>query len=137
MAGIPVGDGFIGRVVDALGAPIDGKGPIEASDYRPVEEPAPGITERQSVDTPMETGILAIDSMFPIGRGQRELIIGDRQTGKTSIATDTILNQKGKNVICIYVAIGQKSSTVAKLVHTFEKHGAMEYTIVKIGRAHV
>ncbi len=130
MAGIPVGDGFIGRVVDALGAPIDGKGPIEASDYRPVEEPAPGITERQSVDTPMETGILAIDSMFPIGRGQRELIIGDRQTGKTSIATDTILNQKGKNVICIYVAIGQKSSTVAKLVHTFEKQGAMEYTIV-------
>ncbi|MDE6895268.1 MAG: F0F1 ATP synthase subunit alpha, partial [Lachnospiraceae bacterium] len=117
-------------VVDALGAPIDGKGPIEASDYRPVEEPAPGITERQSVDTPMETGILAIDSMFPIGRGQRELIIGDRQTGKTSIATDTILNQKGKNVICIYVAIGQKSSTVAKLVHTFEKQGAMEYTIV-------
>ena len=130
MAGIPVGDGFTGRVVDALGAPIDGKGPIEASDYRPVEEPAPGITERQSVDTPMETGILAIDSMFPIGRGQRELIIGDRQTGKTSIATDTILNQKGKNVICIYVAIGQKSSTVAKLVHTFEKQGAMEYTIV-------
>ena len=130
MAGIPVGDGFIGRVVDALGAPIDGKGPIEASDYRPVEEPAPGITERQSVDTPMETGILAIDSMFPIGRGQRELIIGDRQTGKTSIATDTILNQKGKNVISIYVAIGQKSSTVAKLVHTFEKQGAMEYTIV-------
>ena len=130
MAGIPVGDGFIGRVVDALGAPLDGKGPVEASDYRPVEEPAPGITERQSVDTPMETGILAIDSMFPIGRGQRELIIGDRQTGKTSIATDTILNQKGKNVICIYVAIGQKNSTVAKMVHTFEKYGAMDYTIV-------
>ncbi len=130
MAGIPVGDSFIGRVVDALGDPIDGKGPIEASDYRQVEEPAPGITDRKSVDTPLETGILAIDSMFPIGRGQRELIIGDRQTGKTSIATDTILNQKGKNVICIYVAIGQKASTVAKLVHTFEKHGAMDYTIV-------
>lgn len=130
MAGIPVGDGFIGRVVDALGDPIDGKGPIEASDYRNVEEPAPGITDRKSVDTPLETGILAIDSMFPIGRGQRELIIGDRQTGKTSIATDTIMNQKGKNVICVYVAIGQKASTVAKLVHTFEKYGAMDYTIV-------
>lgn len=130
MAGIPVGEGFIGRVVDALGAPLDGKGPIEAFDYRPVEEPAPGITDRSPVDTPLETGILAIDSMFPIGRGQRELIIGDRQTGKTSIATDTILNQKGKNVICIYVAIGQKNSTVAKMVHTFEKYGAMDYTIV-------
>ncbi len=130
MAGIPVGDGFIGRVVDALGAPIDGKGAIESFDYRPVEEPAPNIVDRKSVDTPLETGILAIDSMFPIGRGQRELIIGDRQTGKTSIATDTILNQKGKNVICIYVAIGQKNSTVAKLVHTFEQYGAMDYTIV-------
>lgn len=130
MAGIPVGDGFIGRVVDALGAPLDGKGPVEASDYRPVEEPAPGITDRSPVNTPLETGILAIDSMFPIGRGQRELIIGDRQTGKTSIATDTILNQKGKNVICIYVAIGQKNSTMAKMVHTFEKYGAMDYTIV-------
>ena len=130
MAGIPVGDGYIGRVVDALGEPIDGKGKIETTDYRPVEEPAPGIIDRKSVDTPLETGILAIDSLFPIGRGQRELIIGDRQTGKTSIATDTILNQKGKNVICIYVAIGQKASTVSKLVHTFEKHGAMDYTIV-------
>ena len=130
MAGIPVGDGYIGRVVDALGEPIDGKGKIETTDYRPVEEPAPGIIDRKSVDTPLETGILSIDSMFPIGRGQRELIIGDRQTGKTSIATDTILNQKGKNVICIYVAIGQKASTVSKLVHTFEKHGAMDYTIV-------
>ena len=130
MAGIPVGDGYIGRVVDALGEPIDGKGKIETTDYRPLEEPAPGIIDRKSVDTPLETGILAIDSMFPIGRGQRELIIGDRQTGKTSIATDTILNQKGKNVICIYVAIGQKASTVSKLVHTFEKHGAMDYTIV-------
>ncbi|MCD8196443.1 MAG: F0F1 ATP synthase subunit alpha [Lachnospiraceae bacterium] len=130
MAGVPVGDAYIGRVVNALGAPIDGKGEIEASDYRPVEQPAPGIVDRQSVDTPLETGILAIDSMFPIGRGQRELIIGDRQTGKTSIATDTILNQKGKKVVCIYVAIGQKASTVSKLVHTFESAGAMDYTIV-------
>lgn len=130
MAGIPVGEEYIGRVVDALGAPIDGKGPIDASDYRPIEEPAPGIVDRKSVDTPLETGILAIDSMFPIGRGQRELIIGDRQTGKTSIAVDTILNQKGKDVVCIYVAIGQKASTIAKLVHTFEQHGAMDYTIV-------
>lgn len=130
MAGIPVGDGFIGRVVNALGAPIDGKGEIEASDYRPVECKAPGIVDRKSVDTPLETGILSIDSMFPIGRGQRELIIGDRQTGKTSIATDTILNQKGKNVVCIYVAIGQKASTVSKLVHTLENYGAMDYTIV-------
>ena len=129
-AGIPVGEGFIGRVVDALGAPIDGKGEIKAEDYRPVENEAPGIIDRKSVSVPLETGILAIDSMFPIGRGQRELIIGDRQTGKTSIATDAILNQKGKGVICIYVAIGQKSSTVAKLVGTLEKHGAMEYTTV-------
>jgi len=130
MAGIPVGDEFIGRVVNALGVPIDGKGEIRASDYRPIEQPAPGIVDRKSVDTPLETGILSIDSMFPIGRGQRELIIGDRQTGKTSIAVDTILNQKGKKVICIYVAIGQKASTVSKLVHTLEKHGAMDYTIV-------
>lgn len=130
MAGIPVGDAFIGRVINALGAPIDGKGEIEASDYRPVEHKAPGIVDRKSVDTPLETGILSIDSMFPIGRGQRELIIGDRQTGKTSIAIDAILNQKGKNVVCVYVAIGQKASTVSKLVHTLEKHGAMDYTIV-------
>lgn len=130
MAGIPVGDEFIGRVVNALGVPIDGKGEISASDYRPIEQPAPGIVDRKSVDTPLETGILSIDSMFPIGRGQRELIIGDRQTGKTSIAVDTILNQKGKKVICIYVAIGQKASTVSKLVHILEKHGAMDYTIV-------
>ena len=130
MAGIPVGDEFIGRVVNALGVPIDGKGEISASDYRPIEQPAPGIVDRKSVDTPLETGILSIDSMFPIGRGQRELIIGDRQTGKTSIAVDTILNQKGKKVICIYVAIGQKASTVSKLVHTLERHGAMDYTIV-------
>lgn len=130
MAGIPVGDAFIGRVVNALGEPIDGKGKIDAENYRPIEQPAPGIVERQSVDTPLETGILAIDSMFPIGRGQRELIIGDRQTGKTSIAVDTILNQKGKNVICVYVAIGQKASTVSRLVNTLEKHGAMDYSIV-------
>ena len=129
-AGVPVGEGFIGRVVDALGAPIDGKGEIEAADYRPIENPAPGIIERQPVDTPLETGILAIDSMFPIGRGQRELIIGDRQTGKTAIATDTILNQKGKDVICIYVAIGQKASSVAQLVEELKRAGAMEYTIV-------
>ncbi|WP_101876798.1 F0F1 ATP synthase subunit alpha [Lachnoclostridium edouardi] len=128
--GVPVGENFIGRVVNALGAPIDGKGEIEARDYRPVEEEAPGIIDRKSVSVPMETGILAIDSMFPIGRGQRELIIGDRQTGKTSIAVDTILNQKGKDVICVYVAIGQKASTVAKLVSTLEKYGAMDYTIV-------
>lgn len=129
-AGIPVGSGFVGRVINALGEPIDGLGAIEEEDYRPVEEEAPGIVDRKSVGVPMETGILAIDSMFPIGRGQRELIIGDRQTGKTSIATDTILNQKGKDVICIYVAIGQKASTVAKLVATLNKYDAMEYTIV-------
>ena len=129
-AGIPVGDAFIGRIVNALGEPIDGKGEIASTDYRPIEHEAPGIVDRKSVDTPMETGILAIDSMFPIGRGQRELIIGDRQTGKTSIATDTIINQKGKDVVCIYVAIGQKASSVAKIVSTLEKHGAMEYSIV-------
>lgn len=130
MAGIPVGEAYIGRIVDALGSPIDGKGEIEAADYRPVEEEAPGIVERKSVSVPLETGILSIDSMFPIGRGQRELIIGDRQTGKTSIALDTILNQKGKDVICIYVAIGQKASTVARLVNTLRSHGAMDYTTV-------
>ena len=129
-AGVPVGGNFIGRIVDALGAPIDGKGEIQADDYRPIEQEAPGIIDRKSVSVPMETGILAIDSMFPIGRGQRELIIGDRQTCKTSIAIDTILNQKGKDVMCIYVAIGQKASTVAKLVGTLEKYGAMEYTTV-------
>ena len=129
-AGVPVGDKFIGRVVNALGEPIDGKGDIEASDYRAVEQPAPSIVERKSVSVPMETGILAIDSMFPIGRGQRELIIGDRQTGKTSIAVDTIINQKGKDCICIYNAIGQKASTVAKLVNTLQKNGAMDYTII-------
>ncbi len=129
-AGIPVGEAYIGRIVDALGSPIDGRGGIEASEYRPVEQEAPGIVERKSVSVPLETGILSIDSMFPIGRGQRELIIGDRQTGKTSIAMDTILNQKGKDVICIYVAIGQKASTVAQLVNTLRKHGALEYTTV-------
>ena len=130
MAGIPVGDAFLGRIVDALGAPIDGQGDIAQDGYRPIENPAPSIVDRKSVSVPMETGILSIDSMFPIGRGQRELIIGDRQTGKTSIAVDTMLNQKGKDVICIYVAIGQKASTVSRLVHTLEKHGAMEYSIV-------
>ncbi|MCD7801830.1 MAG: F0F1 ATP synthase subunit alpha [Clostridiales bacterium] len=129
-AGTPVGEGFLGRVVDALGAPIDGLGDIRAEGYRPIENPAPGIIERQSVDTPMETGLLAIDSMFPIGRGQRELIIGDRQTGKTAIALDTILNQKGKNVVCIYVAIGQKASSVARLAETLRQRGAMDYTII-------
>lgn len=134
-AGIPVGDDFIGRVINALGEPIDEKGAIDAADYRAMEEEAPGIPQRQAVDTPLETGILAIDAMFPIGRGQRELIIGDRQTGKTSIALDTILNQKGKNVICIYVAIGQKASSVAKLVSTLREQGAMEYSIVLIATA--
>lgn len=129
-AGIPVGDAFVGRVINALGEPIDGNGDVKEDDYRPIEQEAPGIIDRQSVDTPMETGILSIDSMFPIGRGQRELIIGDRQTGKTSIATDTIINQRGKDVICIYVAIGQKASTVAKIVNILKKHDAMDYSIV-------
>ena len=129
-AGVPVGEGFLGRVVNALGVPIDGQGDIRADGYRPVESPAPGIIDRQGVDTPLETGILCIDSMFPIGRGQRELIIGDRQTGKTAIALDTIVNQKGKDVICIYVAIGQKASSVAQLRRTLESHGAMDYTII-------
>ena len=129
-AGVPVGEGFLGRVVDALGAPIDGRGDIPAEDYLPVESPAPGIIDRQPVNRPMETGLLAIDSMFPIGRGQRELIIGDRQTGKTAIALDTILNQKGKDVVCIYVAIGQKSGSVAQMVENLKRRGAMDYTIV-------
>ena len=129
-AGVPVGNAYLGRIVNALGAPIDGKGEIPADDYRPIEQEAPGIVDRQSVKQPLETGILAIDAMFPIGRGQRELIIGDRQTGKTSIAVDTILNQKGKDVICIYVAIGQKASTVAKLVNTLTKNDAMDYSII-------
>ena len=129
-AGIPVGDGFLGRVIDPLGEPIDGKGPIEAVSYNPIEKQAPGILERQSVDTPLHTGILAIDSMFPIGRGQRELIIGDRQTGKTSIATDAILNQKDTGVLCIYVAIGQKASSIARVAEDLKKHGAMSYTTI-------
>ena len=129
-AGIPVGEKFLGRVIDPLGEPIDGKGPIEAEGYNPIEKQAPGILERQSVDTPLHTGILAIDSMFPIGRGQRELIIGDRQTGKTSIATDAILNQKDTGVLCIYVAIGQKSSSIARVAEDLKKHGAMSYTTI-------
>ena len=129
-AGIPVGDGFLGRVIDPLGEPIDGKGPIEAAGYNPIEKQAPGILERQSVDTPLHTGILAIDSMIPIGRGQRELIIGDRQTGKTSIATDAILNQKDTGVLCIYVAIGQKASSIARVAEDLKKHGAMSYTTI-------
>ncbi|MEE0543637.1 MAG: F0F1 ATP synthase subunit alpha [Faecalibacterium sp.] len=129
-AGIPVGDAFLGRVISPLGEPIDGKGPIEAVGYNPIEKQAPGILERQSVDTPLHTGILAIDSMFPIGRGQRELIIGDRQTGKTSIATDTILNQKNTGVLCIYVAIGQKASSIARVAGDLQKHGAMSYTTI-------
>ena len=129
-AGIPVGEAYIGRIVDPLGAPIDGRGEIKADGYRPIEQEAPGIVERKSVSVPLETGILSIDSMFPIGRGQRELIIGDRQTGKTSIAMDAILNQKGKDVICIYVAIGQKASTVAQLVNTLRSSDALDYTTV-------
>ena len=129
-AGIPVGDGFLGRVIDPLGEPIDGKGPVNAEGYNPIEKQAPGILERQSVDTPLHTGILAIDSMFPIGRGQRELIIGDRQTGKTSIATDAILNQKNTGVLCIYVAVGQKASSIARVAGDLQKHGAMSYTTI-------
>ena len=129
-AGIGVSDELLGRVVDALGSPIDGQGQIKADDYFPIEREAPGVIERKPVSTPLQTGILAIDSMFPIGRGQRELIIGDRQTGKTSIAVDTIINQKGQDVICIYVAIGQKSSTVAQIVNTLKKYGAMDYSVV-------
>lgn len=129
-AGIPVSDQMLGRVVNALGTPIDGKGDITADAFYPIEREAAGVCDRKSVSTPLQTGILAIDSMFPIGRGQRELIIGDRQTGKTAIATDTIINQKGQDVICIYVAIGQKASTVAKLVSTLTAHGAMDYTII-------
>ena len=129
-AGIPVGDGFLGRVIDPLGEPIDGKGPVNAEGYNPIEKQAPGILERQSVDTPLHTGILAIDSMFPIGRGQRELIIGDRQTGKTSIATDAILNQKDTGVLCIYVAIGQKASSIARVAEDLKKHGVMSYTTI-------
>ena len=133
IAEVPVGEALIGRVVNSLGEPIDGKGPISYSGTRPIEVPAPSIIDRSSVNEPLQPGIKAIDSMIPIGKGQRELIIGDRQTGKTAIAVDTILNQKGKDVICIYVAIGQKQSTVAHIVNTFEKMGAMDYTIVVAG----
>ena len=129
-AGVPVGEEFLGRIINAVGAPIDGKGAIKEADYMPVEQEAPSIADRQSVNEPLQTGILSIDSMFPIGKGQRELIIGDRQTGKTSIALDTIINQRGKDVVCIYVAIGQKASTVAKIVSTLEKNDAMDYTII-------
>ena len=134
-ASVPAGEAFLGRVVDALGQPIDGRGNIRAHTYKPIEAKAPGIIDRQSVKDPLETGILSIDSMFPIGRGQRELIIGDRQTGKTAIAVDAIINQNGKNCICIYVAIGQKASSVAQLVETLKKHGAMEHTIVVAANA--
>jgi F-type H+-transporting ATPase subunit alpha len=134
-AGVLVSNDMLGRVCSALGEPIDGKGAIAGEDYRPIEKIAPGVIAREEVNQPLETGILAIDSMFPIGRGQRELIIGDRQTGKTALAVDTILNQKGKDVVCIYVAIGQKSSTVAQIVNTLEKHGAMEYTILVVATA--
>ena len=132
---VPVGEAMIGRVVNALGQPIDGKGPIEAKEYRPIESPAPGIIERQSVSVPLQTGIKAIDSMIPIGRGQRELIIGDRQTGKTAIAIDAILNQKGKDCLCVYVAIGQKASTVAQVQRTLAEHGAMDYTTIVVATA--
>jgi len=135
IASIPVGDGMVGRVVNALGEPVDGKGPIKASGYRPIERIAPGVVERKDVDTPVQTGLKAIDSMIPIGRGQRELIIGDRQTGKTAMAIDTIINQKGKNLFCIYVAIGQKKAAIARTVATLERYGAMEYTTVVIAAA--
>jgi len=135
IASVPVGDGLIGRVVNALGEPIDGKGPIAFGGYRPVERIAPGVVERQDVDTPVQTGIKAIDSMIPVGRGQRELIIGDRQTGKTAIAIDTIINQKGKDLVCIYVAIGQKKAAVARTVGILERHGAMDHTIVVVAAA--
>ncbi len=135
IASVPVGDGLIGRVVNALGEPVDGKGRIQASGYRPIERIAAGVVQRQDVDTPVQTGIKAIDSMIPIGRGQRELIIGDRQTGKTAIAIDTIINQKGKDLVCIYVAIGQKKAAVARTVALLERHGAMEHTIVVLAAA--
>jgi F-type H+-transporting ATPase subunit alpha len=135
IASVPVGDALLGRVVNALGEPVDGKGPIKTSRYRPIERIAPGVVERRDVDTPVQTGLKAIDSMIPIGRGQRELIIGDRQTGKTAIAIDTIINQKGKNLFCIYVAIGQKKASIARTVATLERYGAMEYTIVVVAAA--
>src|SRR5512140_326156 len=135
IASVPVGDGLIGRVVNALGEPIDGKGPVQFSGYRPMERIAPGVVGRQDVDTPVQTGIKAIDAMIPIGRGQRELIIGDRQTGKTAIAIDTIINQKGKDLVCIYVAIGQKKAAVARTLGILERHGAMDHTIIVVAAA--
>ena len=132
---IPVGDALLGRVVDALGRPVDGKGPIASDEHRPIERIAPGVIDRQNVDTPVQTGIKAVDAMTPIGRGQRELIIGDRQTGKTAIAIDTIINQRDKDLICIYVAIGQRRAQVAQVVATLEKHGAMDHTIIVIASA--
>src|SRR5574341_906674 len=135
IASIPVGEAMIGRVVNALGEPIDGRGPIATTGFRPIERIAPGVIQRQDVDTPVQTGIKSIDSMIPVGRGQRELIIGDRQTGKTALAIDTIINQKGKNLFCIYVAVGQKSSTVAQVVKTLTDYGAMEYTTVVVASA--
>src|SRR5512139_1209343 len=135
IASVPVGDALIGRVVNALGEPIDGKGPIAATDFRPIERIAPGVVQRQDVDTPVQTGIKTIDAMIPVGRGQRELIIGDRQTGKTALAIDTIINQKGKDLVCIYVAIGQKKAAVARTVGTLERHGAMDHTIVVVAAA--
>ena len=135
IASVPVGDAMVGRVVNALGEPIDAKGPIKATGYRPIERIAPGVVQRKDVDTPVQTGLKAIDSMIPIGRGQRELIIGDRQTGKTALAIDTIINQKGKNLFCIYVAIGQKKAAIARTVAILERHGAMEYTTVVVAAA--
>ena len=135
IASVPVGDGLVGRVVNALGEPIDGKGPIPFRDFRPIERIAPGVVYRQDVDTPVQTGVIAIDAMIPIGRGQRELIIGDRQTGKTALAIDTIINQKGKNLVCIYVAIGQKKAAVARNIAILEKNGAMEHTVVVVSAA--
>jgi F-type H+/Na+-transporting ATPase subunit alpha len=131
----PVGDAMIGRVVNALGEPIDGKGPIVTTSFRPIERIAPGVVQRQDVDTPVQTGIKSIDAMIPVGRGQRELIIGDRQTGKTAIAIDTIINQKGQNLICIYVAIGQKKAAIARTVGILERNGAMDHTIVVVAAA--
>ncbi|MGD9092528.1 MAG: F0F1 ATP synthase subunit alpha, partial [Anaerolineales bacterium] len=135
IASVPVGEGMVGRVVNALGQPIDGKGPIQFKDYRPIERIAPGVVLRKDVDTPVQTGLKAIDSMIPIGRGQRELIIGDRQTGKTALAIDTIINQKGKDLLCIYVAIGQKKAAIARTVATLERYGAMDYTTVVVASA--
>ena len=135
IASVPVGDAMVGRVVNALGIPIDGKGSIKSNSFRPIERIAPGVVERKDVDTPVQTGLKAIDSMIPLGRGQRELIIGDRQTGKTALAIDTIINQKGKDLFCIYVAIGQKKAAIARTVATLERYGAMDYTTIVVAAA--